>query len=224
MAQMLSFWMRDPETQRFRSTNINIPKEADGIEVISLKTIAEERPLARHVMSLPFFDGYQLEKFYIDMIDSAQAEIVLTTPYFRPSVAISSALDRAVQRGVQVKVVTRIQLAGDGTPQIAEDVNKQGINRHLKNVAIYEWTDKKSIMHAKILVIDKSLSFVSSVNLNRRSFIHDTESGVLILHEKTAEMLRNEAMGFLRKSRRITDQERISWRNGTLIDWADSYF
>lgn len=224
MAQMLSFWMRDPITQRFRSTNINIPKQATNDDLNHLAQLSEEQPIARHIVSLPFFDGYQLEKFYIDMIDSANSEIILTTPYFRPSVAISSSLDRAVQRGVAVKVVTRIHLAGDGTPQIAEDVNKQGINRHLNDVAIYEWTDDKSIMHAKILVIDKKLSFVSSVNLNRRSFIHDTESGVLILHSQTADMLRNEVLGFLRKSRRITDQERISWINSTLIDWADSYF
>lgn len=224
MAQMLSFWMRDPVSQRFRSTNINIPKEATPTEIQYFKDLPQEHPLVRHIMSLPFFDGYQLEKFYIDMIDSAHSELVLTTPYFRPSVAISAALDRAVQRGVKVKVVTRIHLAGDGTPQIAEDVNKQGINRHLSNVDIYEWTDSKSILHAKILVIDRKLSFVSSVNLNRRSFIHDTESGVLILHAKTAEILRNEVMNFLRQSRKVTKEERISWINSTLIDWADTYF
>nr|WP_295898778.1 phosphatidylserine/phosphatidylglycerophosphate/cardiolipin synthase family protein [uncultured Bdellovibrio sp.] len=223
-SQMLAFWMRDPETQRFRSTNLNIPKLADADQVRRLTSLPTLYPLVRHIMSLPYFDGYQLERFYINMIDSAQSELLLTTPYFRPSVAISAALDRAVQRGVKVKVMTRIHLAGDGTPQIAEDVNKQGVNRHLSNVDIYEWTDEKSILHAKLLVIDRKLSFVSSVNLNRRSFIHDTESGALILHEKTAEELRTEILNFLRQGRKITNQERISWINGTLIDWADSYF
>lgn len=224
LSQMLSFWMRDNLTQGFRSTNINIKKEVSGEELGVLENSSETTPLAKQIMSLPFADGYQLEKFYINMIDSAQKEIIITTPYFRPSVSISQAFDRASSRGVKVKVVTRIQLAGDGTPQIAEDVNKQGINRHLKNIEIYEWTDPKSIMHAKIIVVDKKLSFISSVNLNRRSFIHDSESGVLILHKKTGESLREEALRFLATSRRISDQERISWINGTLIDWADSYF
>jgi phosphatidylserine/phosphatidylglycerophosphate/cardiolipin synthase-like enzyme len=224
MAQMVNFWMRDPETHRFRSTNINIPAETTASQVARLSYSSNLQPLVRHIMSLPFFDGYQLERFYIEMIDSAQKELVLTTPYFRPSVAISAALDRAHARGVKVKVMTRIHLAGDGTPQIAEEVNKEGINRHLKNIEIYEWTDLNSIMHAKILVIDNKLSFVSSVNLNRRSFIHDTESGVLILHEPTAAILRQEVMNFIKKGRRITDSEKISWINSTLIDWADSYF
>lgn len=224
MAQMLSFWMRDPVSNRFRSTNVNIPQAASQSQVLRLTALPNLYPLVRHVMSLPFFDGFQLEKFYINMIDSAQSELLLTTPYFRPSVAISAALDRAVQRGVKVKILTRIHLAGDGTPQIAEDVNKEGINRHLKNVEIYEWTDSRSIMHAKILVIDKKLSFISSVNLNRRSFIHDTESGALILHEPTALDMRKEVLDFLKGGRRITQKEKISWINGTLIDWADSYF
>ncbi len=125
---------------------------------------------------------------------------------------------------MKVKVITRIHLAGDGTPQIAEDVNKDGVNRHLKNVEIYEWTDEKSIMHAKMLVIDRKLSFISSVNLNRRSFIHDTESGALILHKPTAEIIRTEVLKFFEQGRRITAEEKISWINSTLIDWADSYF
>lgn len=224
LSQMLAFWMRDPETQRFRSTNINVPIETSNEEAAYLKTFSAEKPLVRHILSLPYFDGYQLERFYIEMIDSAQSELVLTTPYFRPSVAISAALDRAHSRGVTIKVVTRIHLAGDGTPKIAEEVNKEGINRHLKNIEIYEWTEQNSIMHAKIIVIDKKLSFVSSVNLNRRSFIHDTESGVLILHEPTAMDMRKEVLSYMSKSRRITDAEKLSWINSTLIDWGDSYF
>ncbi|WP_347358127.1 phosphatidylserine/phosphatidylglycerophosphate/cardiolipin synthase family protein [Bdellovibrio sp.] len=224
MAQMLAFWMRDPESQRYRSTNLNVPKEASFDQVSRLRALPDSTPVVRHITSMPYFDGYQLEKFYIDMFDSAQSELLLTTPYFRPSVAISAALDRAVQRGVKVKIITRIHLAGDGTPKIAEDVNKQGINRHLKDVEIYEWTQNNSIMHAKILVIDKKLSFISSVNMNRRSFIHDTESGVLILHGKTAMEMRKEALDYISKGRRVTASEKVGWINSTLIDWGDSYF
>ncbi|UYL08716.1 phosphatidylserine/phosphatidylglycerophosphate/cardiolipin synthase family protein [Bdellovibrio sp. SKB1291214] len=224
LAQMLNFWNREGSTHRFRSSNVNIPITGNKELVGRLNTLPKTTPMVRHIMSLPYFDGYQLERFYIEMIDSAQKELLLTTPYFRPSVAISAALDRAHARGVNVKVVTRIHLAGDGTPQIAEEVNKEGINRHLKNVMIYEWTESNSIMHAKILVIDGKLSFVSSVNLNRRSFIHDTESGVLILHEPTSQDLRKEVLSYLSRSRLLTTEEKIGWISGHLIDWADSYF
>lgn len=224
LAQMISFWMRDPENQSFRSTNINVPKMVNYLEADKLMALPKKGPLVRHLLSLPYFDGYQLEKFYVQMIDSARSEIMVTTPYFRPSVAIAGAFDRAAARGVKIQVITRIHLAGDGVPQIAEDVNKQGINRLLRNVDIFEWTDNDSILHAKLFVVDKKMGFVSSVNLNRRSFLHDVESGVLILHEKTAMELRAEVLNFIRQGRKITQEERISWINGTLIDWADSYF
>lgn len=224
MAQMISFWNRDPENQRARPTNINLPKETSAEEAKRLSALAKKTLLVRHIVSIPYSDGNKLEKFYLDMIDSAQSELLLTTPYFRPSLALSAALDRAIMRGVKVTVMTRIKLAGDNIPQIAEDVNKEGVNRHLRNVNILEWTDKKSILHAKILVIDKKLSFVSSVNMNRRSFIHDTENGVLILNEETANKLRKEVMSFFAQGRQITAKEKISWINGILIDWADSYF
>ena len=216
--------MRDSENHSFRSTNINVTKDANPADIQKLEAITKQRPLMRHLLSLPYFDGYQLEKFYIQMIDAARSDIAITTPYFRPSVAISEAFDRAAARGVKIQVITRIHLAGDGVPQIAEDVNKQGINRLLRNVDIYEWTDDKSILHAKLFVVDKKLAFVSSVNLNRRSFLHDVESGVLVLHEKSALELRAHVMNFIRHGRRITKEEKISWINSTLIDWADSYF
>lgn len=224
LAQMIAFWMRDPVDQSFRSSNINIPKPALPQELSRLTALPTKQPLVRHFLSLPYFDGYQMEKFYIKMIDSARFDIAITTPYFRPSVAISAAFDRASSRGVKVQIMTRIHLAGDDVPQIAEDVNKQGINRLLRNVEIYEWTDDHSILHAKLFVVDKRLAFVSSVNLNRRSFLHDVESGALILHEKSAQNLRAEVMNFIRQGRKITHEERISWINSTLIDWADSYF
>jgi phosphatidylserine/phosphatidylglycerophosphate/cardiolipin synthase-like enzyme len=224
LAQMLSFWMRDAANQGFRSTNINIPKMANEDEVGKLKVLQSHQPLIRHLVSLPYYDGYQLEKFYVNLIDSARSEILITTPYFRPSVAISAAFDRAAKRGVKTQIMTRIQLAGDGVPQIAEDVNKKGINLLLKDVDIFEWTATDSILHAKLFVVDRKLSFVSSVNLNRRSFLHDVESGALILDEKIALELRGEILNFIRQGKKITQQERISWFNGTLIDWADSYF
>ncbi|MGZ3774793.1 MAG: phospholipase D-like domain-containing protein [Pseudobdellovibrionaceae bacterium] len=224
LAQMLSFWMRDPESQQARPTNINLPAQSSPEKIKQIAALSTKEPLVRHIVSIPYADGNKLEKFYLDMIDSSQSELLLTTPYFRPSVAISAALDRAYMRGVKVTVMTRIHLAGDNIPKIAEDVNKEGVNRHLRNINILEWTDEKSILHAKILVIDNKLSFVSSVNMNRRSFIHDTENGLLILNNDVADKLRTEVLNFFKQGRKITSQEKISWIYGPLIDWADSYF
>lgn len=224
IAQLLQLWHRDSETNAVRSTNLNVARSMDPAQIAALQEKSRQVPMARHILSVPYSDKKQLETFYCEMIDSAQKEILLTTPYFRPSKKISEALGRASQRGVRVQVLTRIHLAGDDVPPIAEDVNKKGVNSHLKDLEMYEWTDPKSIMHAKLLVIDQKLSFISSVNLNARSFIHDTESGVLILHEGTAAALRKEILSYFQQSKRLSEKIKIKWLNGKIIDIFDSYF
>ncbi len=44
LSQMLAFWMRDPETQTFRSTNINIPKEASPEHIQRLTNLPNNQP------------------------------------------------------------------------------------------------------------------------------------------------------------------------------------
>lgn len=224
LTQMLSFWMRENESQRLRNTNINIKKDLSAEETQSLSIMSEQRPLVRHIISAPFSDRFKLEQYYTSLIDSAQSELLITTPYFRPSAAINAALDRAAKRKVKISIITRIHLAGDDVPPLAEDVNKEGINRHYQNIDMYEWTESNSILHAKLLVIDNKLSFVGSVNLNRRSFLHDTENGVLILHKPTALEVRKVISDYIKKSRKLTTKEKVPWINSTLIDWADDYF
>lgn len=224
LAQIMQFWHRDETTKYLRSTNLNVTRPLAAEQVSPLYNLTQKAPLIRHVLSVPYTDNHQLEKFYIEMFDSAQKEILLTTPYFRPSAAISEAFGRAVKRGVKIKVLTRIQLAGDSVPKIAEDVNKKGVNHHLHDLEMYEWTEPNSILHTKLLVIDQKLSFISSVNMNMRSFIHDTESGVLILHEDTAQKLKKEMLVYFGHSQRLTEELKIKWLNGKLIDIFDSYF
>lgn len=224
LAQMLSLWNRDTEAMTMRPTNLNVAKVAGRDQIVRLASLAEETPVVRHVVSLPFADDHKLETFYVDMINSAKQEILLTTPYFLPSERLSEAFSNAAKRGVKIKILTRIQLAGDGVPAIAEDINKRGINRHLMEIEMYEWTAEDSILHAKLMVIDQNLSFVSSVNMNHRSFLHDTEGGMLILNRKIARNLRADVLDYFKSATRITSQRQIGWLNGLLINWAQNYF
>ncbi|MBC7371941.1 MAG: phosphatidylserine/phosphatidylglycerophosphate/cardiolipin synthase family protein [Bdellovibrionaceae bacterium] len=225
LAQMLEFWNRDDKSNYVRSANVNAARPVAPGQDKYFYDLSKSTPMIRTVLSVPYADDGMLEKFYVQMIDSAQMEILLTTPYFRPSKLISEAFGRASERGVKVKLLTRVMLAGDDTPSIAEDVNKEGINRHLKEMDVFEWTDPKSIMHAKLMVIDQKLSFISSVNLNARSFIHDTEAGVLILHEDTAKKFREEILQhYFASSTQITAAKKVKWLNKMLIDILDDYF
>ena len=225
LAQMLEFWNRDDKTNYVRSANVNAVRPLAQGQERYFYELSKSKAMMRTILSVPFSDDGMLEKFYVEMIDSAEKEILVTTPYFRPSKAISEAFGRASARGVKMKLLTRIVLAGDDTPSIAEDVNKEGINRHLKEMKIFEWTEAKSIMHAKLMVVDQKLSFISSVNLNARSFVHDTEAGVIILHEETALKFREEILQhYFANSTPITEAKKVKWLNKKLINILDSYF
>jgi cardiolipin synthase len=224
LAQLMQLWNRDEESKIIRSTNLNVARAMTPAQVSEFYTQSKKQPLMKHVLSIPYADGQMLEKFYVQMLDSARKEILLTTPYFNPTKNISEAFGRAVKRGVKIQVLTGIQLNGDDVPALVEDANKEGINGHFKELDIYEWTGAKSVLHAKLIVIDQKLSFVSSVNVNHRSFLHDVESGVLILHEGTAEKLKKEVLGYFRDSQKLTQERKIKWFNGKLLDVFDSYF
>ncbi len=224
LAQVLSLWNRDLDNQNFRSTNINIPAQLSPDQKNRLISSPQKLPLIRHFTSLPYVDGYQLEKIYVQLIDSAQNEILMTSPYFRPPKSIGAAFQRAHDRGVKIKIITRVNLNGDTVPKIAEEVNREGINEYLNAAEFFEWSDDKSILHEKLIVVDQKLSFVSSVNLNHRSFLHDIESGTMILDPEITAKIHSEISTCLSKSKIITQKFKVNFFNHFILELAEGYF
>lgn len=212
------FWLRD--TKSFSISNIAIALPAKRAQ----ESLQAAKVYARHFLSIPYKDGQQLEEFYAQMFDSAVHSILITSPYFRPTKLIGEALVRASQRGVKIKVVTRLDLKGDSADFILGEVNKQGVNELMGAAQIYEYTVPGEILHTKIVLIDDSLSFVGSVNLNKRSFIHDTESGLLIYNRNFNGDTREMVDGFIAKSRIIDEKLKIVFWKQVLIGILDKDF
>lgn len=216
-SQAQAFFMRDHEYLSRNTTSITTTSDSEPPPDRTLDFI-------RHFYSVPYKKPKALENLFVDLIDQSKKEIIMTTPYFRPTQRISEALGRASQRGVQIHILTRIELAGDGTPKIAEDVNKKGVNDHLHLINLYEWTENDSIMHAKLATFDEEIALVSSVNLNKRSFTHDIESGFLIRGNKSVSQIRDEIRAYLAKSKPIHATKKINFFNRVLLDILDPFF
>lgn len=216
----LTLWQRDSETFYVRSINKNIvsktkvdPKYFDR---------DENSALVRHFISIPYKDDEALEKFYIDIFDSAQKSIRLSTPYFRPNKKLGEAFSRAVARGVEVSLITRIDLSGDTAAIILSEVNKAGINQFLNKIKIYEYTEPGVILHSKIVLVDDKISYIGSVNLNRRSFIHDTENAIMIYNPAYNKKM-NEILDVYRKqTREVTEKQKIAFWKKVVIGLLDS--
>jgi phosphatidylserine/phosphatidylglycerophosphate/cardiolipin synthase-like enzyme len=163
----------------------------------------------RHYVSIPFKDEPNLNLFYARMIDSSKKKILISSPYFRPVKEIAEAIDRAIARGVDITIITRLDLEGDTADFILGAVNKEGVNRFIQKVKVFEYIEPKVILHSKLLMIDEEFSFISSVNLNKRSFYHDLENGVVVNDRKFTIQMGELYKEYLQISKQLTTEQKV---------------
>lgn len=139
----------------------------------------------------------QLANRLIELLDKAEEEILIISAYLIPSINLEGAIERAVQRGVDVRILTNSirsnnhlaahsayrkhidELLADGAN--LHEVRVDARDRHLY---MFPPTNKKSLaLHAKALVIDGDKVFIGSANLDPRSLRLNTEMGLLVYSE-----------------------------------------
>jgi cardiolipin synthase len=204
---LTGLWNRTRKGQKVDAVlNRGQAPSISGDEVLNAQA-----PMMRHFMSVPFSDDRALETLFVDMLDRAQKTVQLSSPCLRPTNKIMNAPDRAIERGVNVTIQTRIDLSGDTASWLYEEANKAAINALFDKVTIYEWTEQ-SILHTKLLIVDESVAFLGSVNLSWRSFIQDVESGFLIHNPKFVGDLVQLLKGYNARSHKIgSEQKRRFW-------------
>ncbi len=187
ISHFLTFWQRQPNAF-IRSASINLASGAQA----DPNYFRSQTPLIRHILSLPYKDDRELNDVYADLIDSAEREIKITTPYFLPTKQVGKALERAVKRGVDVTIITKTEITGDN-PQfdhLTSAANQISANKYWEKLKVYDYTVPKSLLHSKLILVDGKVTVIGSVNLNRRSFYHDVENAAVIYSpEFTAKLL-----------------------------------
>ncbi|UVK39976.1 phosphatidylserine/phosphatidylglycerophosphate/cardiolipin synthase family protein [Mesorhizobium sp. AR10] len=169
-AHLSTLWLRDADTNIARP--FSIPVRAGG-----------QRPqgTARHFISVPYADGHALESYFIELIDTAQHHIEIVNPYLNLTPKLAQAFDRALARGVKVDIIGRIDLKGDIGGKFLTALNKLFVEKYGDRINIREFKAPDVVLHSKIMMIDERLVTISSVNLNNRSFFHDSENGMMVL-------------------------------------------
>ncbi len=215
VAHYLNFYHINKENLVMRPTAVTL-KNANAKDV--------DTKNMRHYISIPFKDTANLNQFYAKMIDSAKKKILISSPYFRPVKEIGEALDRAIQRGVDISIITRLDLEGDTADFILGAVNKDGVNKFSKKVKVYEYIEPKVILHSKLLMIDDEVTFVSSVNLNKRSFYHDMENGVVVNDKDFTVEMGELYKKYLELCKPIKEEMKIEFWKRWLIKVVDKVF
>ena len=143
------------------------------------------------------------------MINQAQKYIYIDTPYLIINDELKNALCLAVQRGVDVRIVT------PGVPdkklvfKVTRSYYEPLVNEGVK---IYEYTP--GFIHAKNFVCDDKVATVGTINLDYRSLYLHFECGVYIynasvINDIKQDFLKTIALG---KEMTIADVKRGRFR------------
>ena len=139
----------------------------------------------------------QVANALMQMLDDASEEVLIVSAYLIPTPELEGAVDRAVKRGVRIRMLTNsirsnnhltahsayrnhIRTLLDNGAELHE-VRIDADDRDIYMLSPIE--EKKLALHAKALVIDNDKVFIGSANLDPRSLRINTEMGLLIESE-----------------------------------------
>ncbi|KGX93854.1 cardiolipin synthetase [Pontibacillus halophilus JSM 076056 = DSM 19796] len=146
-------------------------------------------------------DGGQLEDIFLSLIDQAEEELLIGTPYFIPSQRLFEGVLNAIQRGVDVKVILPLKadhafVKEAGLPYLTRVV-KEGGEVHFFDAGFY---------HAKVIMVDGRLCDIGTANFDRRSLFLNKEVNTLIYDEPFIRDLRETFLEDFESGRPLTEE------------------
>ncbi|HEX2059400.1 MAG TPA: cardiolipin synthase [Thermoanaerobaculia bacterium] len=147
---------------------------------------------------------------YYMAIKAARREILIQNPYLLPEKEAILALEEAVDRGVDVKIMVPSDDATDSA--IVQHASHHHFGTLLKRgVKIYEYD--RTLLHQKVIVVDGVWSCVGSTNFDERSFELNDEVSIGVLDPNVAARLRAAFADDLRYAKQRHFEE---WQNRSL--------
>jgi cardiolipin synthase len=146
-------------------------------------TLAVAGPhLTQVLKSSPTEGSSTVKLLYIISIVSAVKSIYISNAYFVPDADTTRALEGAVRRGVDVRVI----VPGEFTDvPIARQASRWHYERLLgRGIRIFEY--QPTMMHAKTMVVDGAWSTIGSSNFDDRSFRLNDEVNINIYNDGLA--------------------------------------
>jgi cardiolipin synthase len=138
--------------------------------------------------------GAMLRLLY-DVIDGAEREITLTTPYFMPPRGVLQRLREAVERGVRIRII----LPRRCDIWLIDDIMRHSI-REAQNIGIEILILDNAFIHAKLALVDSRRVVVGSANLDAHSLGINRELMLSSLNRTTCA----NAMQFLQQLQSMT--------------------
>lgn len=154
---------------------------------------------------LPSGPGYPTEnnqRLFVAFIHAARERVVITTPYFIPDDALLQALQTAVLRGVDVRLVVPYKadqyLVGFAQRSYYDELLDSGVK-------VFQYRTR--FLHAKHLTIDDGVAIIGSSNMDQRSFGLNLELSLILYDFEATQRLREAQERYFAGSTLLTKAE-----------------
>jgi len=143
------------------------------------------------------------ERFLALTISGAQRTLYIANSYFVPDDDFRRLLERAVKRGVDVRILTVSKKTDVKTTWYAGRHRYEELLR--AGAKIYEY--QPSMMHSKTIVVDGLWSSVGSMNFDNRSMAFNNESNLVVLDSAFGASMDATFLDDLRYAKQINLEE-----------------
>jgi len=136
---------------------------------------------AQVIPSGPDFQAGGIDLFFTKIINDAQKEVVIVTPYFIPNDALLAAMRTAAIRGVKVQLIVS-KKSNNLLVKLAQRSYYDILLKAGVHICIYQ-TD---FLHAKQMRIDQDMVVIGSSNMDQRSFELNAEVSLICFGSQIA--------------------------------------
>lgn len=146
----------------------------------------------------PLNDRNPAEGIYMQILNSAQKYVYITTPYLIIDSTMITTLRHAAEAGIEVKIIT---------PSVPDKWYVHPVTQYNylelleAGVRIYEYTP--GFIHSKLFVSDDTIATIGTVNMDYRSFMLHFECGIWMSAKDTAIEIKNHFNELLADSKEI---------------------
>jgi len=123
-------------------------------------------------------DRNTIRRGYLRAIHAARERITIVNSYFVPCARIRSALYKAAERGVLVRIVVPGAKTDLRTVQLATHAMYDRML--MRGIELYEWLP--TVLHSKVCIIDGEVATVGTYNIDYRSWYYNLEL-VTVVHD-----------------------------------------
>jgi len=145
-----------------------------------------------------------LLQMLLAMVNAAQTELIITTPYFVPDDSLLYAVRGAASRGVRVAIVVPLKVDSIMTRHASRSFYDDMIDL---GAEIYLYRD--GLLHTKSITVDGAISMFGTVNIDMRSLWLNYEVSLFIYCREFARELRQLQQSYIDESNKL---DPVRWK------------